>query len=105
MSDDYELTVSYPPNQAGEWIDGELDDQIIDAVGQDTCGSGAGPMTGGRDMHFRFDSRLDAEHAVRRLTEILGKDVEYRWHIMLWSEDGGHRTLAMGQNKSKEVEA
>jgi hypothetical protein len=100
MRDDFELTVSYPPNE-GEWIDEALDDQIIDAVGQDTCGSGAGPLTGTRDLHFSFENRLDAEHAVHRLKQILS-DADYKWAIVLWGGDGSHRTLAMGQSEMKE---
>jgi hypothetical protein len=53
MRDDFELTVSYPPNE-GEWIDEALDDQIIDAVGQDTCGSWRWALDGHPGPAFQF---------------------------------------------------
>jgi muramoyltetrapeptide carboxypeptidase LdcA involved in peptidoglycan recycling len=58
-------------------------------------------LTGTRDLHFSFENRLDAEHAVHRLKQILS-DADYKWAIVLWGGDGSHRTLAMGQSEMKE---
>ena len=94
MTDDYELTINYPPTEDG-WIDPNLDDEIIEIVGRDTVGSGAGPLTGGRDLHFSFSTRIEAETAQQALETSLG--AAFKWDIT-----HATRTIAMGQFKPQE---
>lgn len=96
MKTEYELTIQYPM----ELMSDAQDEVFTDAVGF-AGDSGAGPLTGARDLHFGFTSMQEAGQAVARIREL--GPMRYVWNITRWQENEETGTilnravLAMGR--------
>jgi hypothetical protein len=82
MKTDYELVIQYPTELMSE----AQDEVYVSAVGADyRCGSGAGPLTGGRDLNFSFQTMQEAGQAVARLRQL--GPMRYLWAVTRWQEN------------------